>query len=87
MLLPHQVRVGLGVKTMKEYSRLPKDLELKPHQQMKFSVICEFRPWTKVFALPFRLMSFEKAMSLSLLSNYEQIVVQTKFFKQPASVG
>ena len=34
-----KTRVDLGVVTMKEYSTLPRVLELKPHHQMQVSVI------------------------------------------------
>ena len=38
-VLSLQVRVNLGVMAMKRYSTLPRSPELKPYNQMQFSVI------------------------------------------------
>ena len=38
-VLTRRVRVDPGLMAMKEYSILPKSLELKPHHQMQISVI------------------------------------------------
>ena len=36
---PSWIRVNLGVMAMKRYSTLYRDLELKPHYQMLFSIM------------------------------------------------
>ena len=39
LVLPHRVRVDLGVMSMKGYSTFPKAPELEPHHQMGFSIM------------------------------------------------